>query len=66
MSAQQVENLAELVPAATERRGGRRKLAARLEPFDSYWQAPADVDIGLRQVCRLLPSELPAAPAGGP
>lgn len=23
-----------------------RKLAARLEPFDSYWQAPADVDSG--------------------
>lgn len=25
---------------------GRRKLAARLEPFDSYWQAPADVENG--------------------
>jgi len=24
----------------------RRKLAARLEPFDSYWQAPKDVDSG--------------------
>ncbi len=24
----------------------RRKLAARLEPFDSYWQAPADVESG--------------------
>jgi SAM-dependent methyltransferase len=24
------------------------KLAARLEPFDSYWQAPADVDSGYR------------------
>src|SRR4051794_41717677 len=45
MSAQQVENVAKLVPT-TERRGGQRKLAARLEPFDSYWQAPADVDSG--------------------
>ena len=27
---------------------GRRKLAARLEPFDSYWQAPQDVDSGYR------------------
>src|ERR1700727_2386511 len=26
----------------------RRKLAARLEPFDSYWQAPEDVDKGYR------------------
>jgi SAM-dependent methyltransferase len=25
-----------------------RKLAARLEPFDSYWQAPEDVDSGYR------------------
>ena len=25
-----------------------RKLAARLEPFDSYWQAPADVDSGYK------------------
>src|SRR6202045_1861011 len=24
------------------------KLAARLEPFDSYWQAPADVDSGYK------------------
>ncbi len=24
----------------------RRRMAARLEPFDSYWQAPADVDKG--------------------
>jgi SAM-dependent methyltransferase len=26
----------------------RPKLAARLEPFDSYWQAPEDVDSGYR------------------
>ena len=25
---------------------GKRALAARLEPFDSYWQAPADVERG--------------------
>src|SRR5579871_2101229 len=25
-----------------------RQLAARLEPFDSYWQAPADVEAGYR------------------
>jgi len=28
--------------------GSGRKLAARLEPFDSYWQAPEDVDSGYR------------------
>src|SRR5688572_26991892 len=27
-------------------RGAKRPLAARLEPFDSYWQAPADVEKG--------------------
>ncbi|HEX4049940.1 MAG TPA: class I SAM-dependent methyltransferase [Steroidobacteraceae bacterium] len=27
---------------------GHRKLAARLEPFDSYWQAPTDVESGYR------------------
>jgi len=26
----------------------RRKLAARLEPFDSYWQAPKDIEAGYR------------------
>jgi 2-polyprenyl-3-methyl-5-hydroxy-6-metoxy-1,4-benzoquinol methylase len=26
----------------------RRKLAAKLEPFDSYWQAPKDIDSGYR------------------
>jgi SAM-dependent methyltransferase len=25
---------------------GRRRLAAKLEPFDSYWQAPKDIDSG--------------------
>jgi 2-polyprenyl-3-methyl-5-hydroxy-6-metoxy-1,4-benzoquinol methylase len=28
--------------------GAAPKLAARLEPFDSYWQAPADVDSGYK------------------
>ena len=27
-------------------RPARRRLSARLEPFDSYWQAPADVESG--------------------
>lgn len=31
------------IPAS---RVGERQLAARLEPFDSYWQAPADVERG--------------------
>src|SRR5215207_5753471 len=26
--------------------GTRRVLAARLEPFDSYWQAPKDIEAG--------------------
>ncbi|HEY8537980.1 MAG TPA: hypothetical protein VIL28_03875, partial [Steroidobacteraceae bacterium] len=26
----------------------RRRLAARLEPFDSYWQAPKDVEGGFK------------------
>ncbi|MGH8237010.1 MAG: class I SAM-dependent methyltransferase, partial [Steroidobacteraceae bacterium] len=26
--------------------GARRVLAARLEPFDSYWQAPKDIEAG--------------------
>src|SRR5687767_14596892 len=26
----------------------RRKLAAKLEPFDSYWQAPKDIDSGYK------------------
>jgi SAM-dependent methyltransferase len=29
-------------------RSGKRRLSARLEPFDSYWQAPADVESGYR------------------
>lgn len=28
--------------------GNRRRFAARLEPFDSYWQAPKDVESGYR------------------
>jgi SAM-dependent methyltransferase len=50
MSAQQAENATRLAPAPAERStpaaGGRRRLAARLEPFDSYWQAPKDVESG--------------------
>lgn len=33
-------------PLKTELAPSRRKLAARLEPFDSYWQAPKDVESG--------------------
>lgn len=29
-------------------RPARRRLSARLEPFDSYWQAPADVESGYK------------------
>jgi 2-polyprenyl-3-methyl-5-hydroxy-6-metoxy-1,4-benzoquinol methylase len=54
MSAQQAENVTRLAQApaaaaATDRTAaaaGRRRLAARLEPFDSYWQAPKDVESG--------------------
>ncbi len=34
------------VPAAVPQGSPSRKLAARLEPFDSYWQAPADIESG--------------------
>jgi 2-polyprenyl-3-methyl-5-hydroxy-6-metoxy-1,4-benzoquinol methylase len=44
MSAHQADNVAPIALAAG--RAHRRKLTARLEPFDSYWQAPADVDKG--------------------
>lgn len=33
-------------PLKPELAAPRRKLAARLEPFDSYWQAPKDVESG--------------------
>src|SRR5690606_6292884 len=33
-------------PLKPEQTPSRRKLAARLEPFDSYWQAPDDVESG--------------------
>lgn len=43
-----VQTMAPVAPAAVERAAirSRRRPAARLEPFDSYWQAPADVDKG--------------------
>jgi len=34
------------------RPAGERTLSARLEPFDSYWQAPADVERGYRSFAR--------------
>ena len=41
--------------------GRSEHLAARLEPFDSYWQAPKDVEKGFTLVHGLLPCQLPAA-----
>jgi SAM-dependent methyltransferase len=38
----------ELVEEAPKLGEGAPKLAARLEPFDSYWQAPADVESGYK------------------
>lgn len=41
-----------------------RQLAARLEPFDSYWQAPADVDKGYASFRRYYEANyLPHLPA---
>jgi SAM-dependent methyltransferase len=42
MRDQTHEELDEISPTST------RQLSARLEPFDSYWQAPADVEKGYR------------------
>lgn len=37
------------IPHAVQaERASRRKLSARLEPFDSYWQAPEDVESGYK------------------
>src|ERR1044072_1719984 len=36
----------EVVPAVPAVARGPRRLAALLEPFDSYWQAPKDVEKG--------------------
>jgi SAM-dependent methyltransferase len=48
MSAHPADNVAPMAPARADRatRTAPRRLAARLEPFDSYWQAPADVEKG--------------------
>ena len=35
----------QLVPAPAAVSREPRRLAARLEPFDSYWQAPKDVEV---------------------
>jgi SAM-dependent methyltransferase len=45
MSGQQAESV-KVRAASPDRRKAQRQLSARLEPFDSYWQAPADVDAG--------------------
>jgi 2-polyprenyl-3-methyl-5-hydroxy-6-metoxy-1,4-benzoquinol methylase len=42
----------------------RRKLSARLEPFDSYWQAPEDVESGYRSFAAYYRANyLPQLPA---
>ena len=50
MSAQQAEAIVTIEPGQPTGRPAPkarpRRLAARLEPFDSYWQAPADVEAG--------------------
>ena len=38
----------EMGSPGTEAAQPQRELAARIEPFDSYWQAPADVEKGYR------------------
>lgn len=45
-SALSAASTTELTPPRSE--AGKRKLAARLEPFDSYWQAPQNVESGYR------------------
>lgn len=48
------------LPARTQ----THQLAARLEPFDSYWQAPADVESGYRKFAAYYRSNyLPHLPA---
>ena len=48
MSVHQRRNLGSPCTGCDQRHRwrSRRQLAARLEPFNSYWQAPADVDTG--------------------
>ena len=56
-------NAQPLDPANSAAACTRRVLAARLEPFDSYWQAPKDVESGLQLVRRVLPRQLSRASA---
>ena len=37
-----------LTPPQTEESNSSVRLSARLEPFDSYWQTPDDVDAGFK------------------
>jgi 2-polyprenyl-3-methyl-5-hydroxy-6-metoxy-1,4-benzoquinol methylase len=39
-------NVQPFIPERSERSQTRRVLSARLEPFDSYWQAPKDIEAG--------------------
>lgn len=50
--------------SATSSVAAKRRLAARLEPFDSYWQAPEDVEKGYRSFARYYEHNyLPHMPA---
>lgn len=48
MSANPQRDGFDAVPAFNAAVPAKRKLAARLEPFDSYWQAPKDVEAGFK------------------
>ncbi|HKT73575.1 MAG TPA: class I SAM-dependent methyltransferase [Steroidobacteraceae bacterium] len=45
-SSTSVGSVTRLEAARPDIASGKRRLAARLEPFDSYWQAPEDVEKG--------------------
>jgi SAM-dependent methyltransferase len=48
LPSQRQEPASSVGAAPAAKAGASPKLAARLEPFDSYWQAPADVDSGYK------------------
>ncbi len=52
MAAADDGNKVTRLAAVTRTDTAERRLAARLEPFDSYWQAPEDVERGYRSFAR--------------
>lgn len=51
-------------PTASSTQNSARRLSARLEPFDSYWQAPDDVEKGYTSFCQYYKVNfLPRIPA---